>query len=175
MFTKFFHLFVALFFIFGSWVSAQDHSWSIALKSSYFGDQSRNSQQVTAIDKPISLGVELQYFLKNDVALQFSVENMSGKTQNPPGDELNVQSSLALVAYPVAFGILRPYLMQGILWGRNLNSNAAKSKNKIYFDFGLGTEIFLTGNVFSSFAVKSYSSGIVYHGWATSVSFGFRL
>jgi len=174
MFTKLFSLFVAMFFIFTGLLYAQNNSWSIAVKSSYFGDQSRNLHQVTAIDKPISLGMQLQFFLRTNLALQYSVENMSGKTQEPPGDELNVQSAFAIVAYPVEFGILRPYFLQGILWGRHRNNSEIESNNKIYFNFGIGTELVLSGNLFSSVAAKLYSDGLFYHGWATSVSFGYR-
>ncbi len=174
MFTKS-SIIITIVLVFTSGVYAQGNRWSFALTSSYFGDQSRIVHQVTAIDKPISLGMQLQYFMQPDFALQFSIENMSGKTLNPPGDELNVQSSLALMAYPFDFGFLRPYLLQGIIWGRDLNNNQITSRNNIYFDFGLGAEFLLTRNMFSSVAVKLYTDGGFYHGWGTSLSVGYRL
>ena len=175
MFTKLFNWFVAIFFIFTSLSYAQNNSWSIALKSSYFGDQARNLHQITAIDNPISMGIQLQFFPRADLALQYSVENMSGKTQEPNGNELNVQSSLALVAYPMEFRRFRPYFVQGVLWGRQNNNGEAVSRGSLYFEFGLGTEFALSGNLFSSLSTKMYTNGWNYHGWSTSLSFGYRL
>jgi len=175
MFTKRFSLFAAMFFILTSLSYAQSNKWSIAFMSSYFGDQARSSYQVTAIDKPVSLGIQLQYFLRGDLALQYSAESMNGKTHGSAGDELNVQSALALVAYPIEFGRFRPYLMQSFMWGKQSNTIAAATKTSLYYEFGLGTEFVLAGNMFTSIAAKLYSDGRNYHGWSTSITFGYRL
>ncbi len=174
MFTKLFNLFIAIFLILTSLSFAQSNRWSIALKSSYFGDQSKISNQLTAIDNPISLGIQLQFFPAANLALQYSVETMSGKTQKPEGKELNVQSSFALLAYPIKFRRFRPFLTQGLVWGRQNNNGEAASRSNVYYEFGLGTEFILSGNLFSSMATKLYSDGLNYHGLSTSVSFGYR-
>jgi len=174
MFTKLFNLFIAIFLIFTSMSFAQSNRWSIALKSSYFGDQSQISNQITAIDNPISFGMQLQFFPGENLAFQYSVETMSGKTQKPKGNELNVQSSFAFVAYPIEFWRFRPYLTQGLVWGRQNNNGVAASKSSVYYEFGIGTEFILSGNLFSSMATKLYSDGLNYHGLSTSLSFGYR-
>ncbi len=176
MFTQRFNLFVALFFLFTSSSFAQGNSrWSVGFKSSYFGDQSRQAYQITGIDMPISLGLQMQVFLRNDLALQYSAENMNGKTNESLGEELNVQSSFAIVAYPFKFWKFRPYLTQGILWRQRNSNREAVSKNNFYYEIGFGTEFTVSGNFYNSIAAKLYSDGGNYHGWSTSYSIGFRL
>ncbi|MDQ7065469.1 MAG: hypothetical protein Q9P90_14625 [candidate division KSB1 bacterium] len=175
MFAKRFALIAAMVFIFAGLSHAQNSRWSLALKSSYFGDQSRNAHQLTAINKPISLGFQLQFYLRPDLALRYSAESLSGKTQTPPGNELNVQSSVAFVAYPIEFWMLRPYLIQGLLWKRHNNSSGTASNGNVYYEIGFGTEFVLSRKLFSSLAAKMYTDGRIYHGWSTSLSFGYRL
>jgi len=99
MFTRL-NLSIVLVLLFVSLPLAQHNNWSIAFMSSYFGDQAGNLHQVTAINKPISMGFQLQYFIRGDLALKHSVETLNGKVENAQGNELNVQSSLAIVGYP---------------------------------------------------------------------------
>ncbi len=172
MFTRVPILFIVLCFVLTSLSFAQNSRWSLALKSSYFGDQS--SSKVTAIDNPISFGMQLQFFPAENLAVQYSIESLSGKTQKPEGKELNVQSSIALLAYPVKFWRFRPYLIQGLVWGRRNNNSELSARSSMYYEFGLGTEFVLFGNLFSSTATKLYSDGLNYHGVSTSLSFGYR-
>ncbi|RMD99772.1 MAG: hypothetical protein D6814_04985 [Calditrichaeota bacterium] len=174
MFSRLFKLFIVMFLLAASVSFAQSSRWSIAVKSSYFGDQPQLSTQITAIDNPISFGMQLQFFPSENLALQYSVETMHGKTQKPEGKELNVQSSLAVVAYPIEMWRFRPYLTQGLVWGLQNNNSEATSRSSVYYEFGLGTEFILSGNLFSSFATKLYSDGLNYHGLSTSLSFGYR-
>ena len=174
MFTKFFNLFITVFLLLASFTFAQDNKWSVALISSYFGDQAGNLNQITAIDKPISLVLQLQYLMRSGVALKYSVESLNGATKNAGGNELNVQSSFAIVGYPFEVWRFRPFLVQGVLWGQQNNNLEAKSKSSLYYELGIGTEFALSEKVFNSLAAKLYSNGWNYHGWSTALSLGFR-
>ena len=176
-------LLASLFVLFAGRLHAQsDGRWRVALTSSYFGDQARPSHLTTTIRHlpavghgPISFGLQWQFFLRSDLALQYVAESLHGKTERLPGDELNVQSALSLVAYPLEFWRLRPFFQQGILWKWHRNAEAPDSKSRIYYEFGIGTELTLSRNWFSSLGAKLYSDGLNYHGWSTTFSFGYRL
>lgn len=174
MFTRIFNISIAVVLFLAGFAFAQNTKWSMAFMSSYFGDQAGNLYQVTAINKPISMGFQLQYFINSDLALKHSVETLNGEVKNDGSNELNVQSSLAIVGYPFEVWRFRPFLTQGILWIQQNNSLEGDSKGGFYYEFGLGTEFALSSRLFNSITTKLYSNGWNYHGWATSVSFGFR-
>ncbi len=174
MFTKLFHQSIAVLFLLAGFAFAQDNKWSVSFISSYFGDQTGNLYQVTAINNPISLGFQLQYFMRSDLGLKYAVESLYGETTNPNGNEFNVQSSFAIVGYPFKMWRFRPFLAQGVLWVQQNNNIESKSKRRFYYEFGIGTELALSAKLFNSFTAKLYTNGWNYHGWSTALSLGFR-
>jgi hypothetical protein len=80
-------LIIVLVIITGITYAEQPSRWSIALKSSYFGDQSNSSHRLTAVEDPLSVGFQLRYFPIHDIALQYADECLNGKTKENTGDE----------------------------------------------------------------------------------------
>ena len=174
MLTKLFNLTVVLLVVFSSMSFAQNGKWSIALKSSYFGDQSDESYRMTSIDDPFSKGFQVRYFLRPDFALQFVTENQNGKIRKKTGEELNVQSSLSLLIYPSKVWKFSPYVTYGWIWVQSNKNNESKSNSKLNFHSGIGTDITLLGNLICSAEAKIYSDGWNYLGWGPSFGFGYK-
>ncbi len=174
MFKRISYLTVILLVVFTSMSFAQSTNLSIALKSSYFGDQSNDSHRLTAIDDPLSIGFQLRYFPRSNFALQFSAESLNGKTREKIGEELNVQASLSALVYPIHVGKISPYLTYGLIWVQHNNSNENKSNSEVNFQTGIGTDIAVLGNLIYSVDAKIYSDGLNYLGWGTSFSIGYK-
>jgi opacity protein-like surface antigen len=166
---------IVLVILTGMTYAEQASRWSIAFKSSYFGDQSNSSNRLTAVEDPLSLGFQLRYFPRQDIALQFADECLNGTTRENKGDELNLQVSLSALFFPIQFERLSPYLIYGLVWIQHNNNTETKSNNDFKFQFGIGSDFSLTGNIFYSAEVKTYTNGWNYQGWGTSFSIGYRL
>ena len=174
MLTKLFNLTVVLLVVFSSMSFAQNGKWSIALKSSYFGDQSDESYRMTSIKDSFSKGFQVRYFPRPDFALQFVTENENGKIREKTGEELNVQTSLSALIYPTKVWKFSPYFIQGLIWVQSNRSNEAKSNSKLNFHSGIGTDIALLGNLICSTEAKIYSDGLNYLGWGPSFGLGYK-
>jgi hypothetical protein len=153
----------------------QSSRWSIAVKSSYFGDQSNSSHRLTAVDDPLSVGFQLRYFPKHDIALQFADECLNGKTKENTDEELNVQASFSALFFPIQVGRFSPYIIYGLVWVRHNSNTETKSTNDINIQFGFGSDFSVSANIFFSAEVKTYTDGWNYQGWGTSFSIGYRL
>ncbi len=174
--TKRINLLIIILVILTSMTYAeQPNRWSIGLKASYFGDQSNSSHRLTAVEDPLSIGFQLRYFPRHDMALQFADECLNGKTRENKGDELNVQASLSALFFPVQFERFSPYLTYGLVWVQHNTNTETKSNNDINFQIGIGSDFSMVGNIFHSAEVKLYTDGWNYQGWGTSFSFGYRL
>jgi opacity protein-like surface antigen len=174
--TKLINLLIIVLVILTNITYAEQSShWSIALKSSYFGDQSNSSHRLTAVDDPLSVGFQLRYFPRHDIALQFADECLNGKTKENTGEELNVQASLSTLFFPIQFGRLSPYIIYGLVWVQHNNNAEIKSNNDFSFQFGIGSDFSVVGNILFSAEVKTYTDGWNYQGWGTSFGIGYRL
>jgi len=152
---------------------AQSGRIQVAMKSSTWGAQASSASRLTSIDRPLSWGVQLRYFPKSDWALQYSLETLNGKSSIRAGDELNIQSSFALIGYPVKFGRLSPYVIQGVAWTQRYNADMPQTRNKLSFLLGLGADFAVIGNAVFSADTKMYSNGWQFQGWGMSFSFGY--
>jgi outer membrane protein W len=174
--TKLINLLIIVLVILTSMTYAQQSNrWNIALKTSYLGDQSNSLHRLTAIEDPVSLGFQLRYFPRQEIALQFSNEYLNGKTRNNKGDELNIQASLSALFYPIQFERLSPYLIYGLVWNQHNSNSELKSDSDLNFQFGIGSDISITRSIFYSVNVKSYTNGWNFQGWGSSFSIGYRL
>ncbi len=152
---------------------AQSGRIQVAMKSSTWGAQASSASRLTSIDRPLSWGVQLRYFPKSDWALQYSLETLNGASSIQAGDELNIQSSFALIGYPVKFGRLSPYVIQAVTWTQRYNAGEPQTRNKVSFQLGAGADFALIGNVVLSADAKMYSNGWQFQGWGMSFSFGY--
>lgn len=173
MLAKFLNFTLILCFASASLAVAQSRHLQVAMKSSTWGAQASSASQLTSIDRPLSWGVQLRYFPGTDWALQYSVETLNGKSNSPAGDELNIQSSFALLGYPVKFGWVSPYVIQGVTWIQRYNSDVLQTRNKLSFEFGVGVDFAIIGNAVFSSDAKIYSNGWLFQGWGMSFSFGY--
>ncbi len=173
MFAKFLNFTLILCFALASLAVAQSGHLQVAMKSSTWGAQASSASQLTSIDRPLSWGVQLRYFPRSDWALQYSLETLTGKSNSPAGNELNIQSSFALLGYPAKFGRLSPYVIQGVNWMQRYNADAPQTRNKLSFQFGAGVDFAIIGNAVFSSNAKIYSNGWQFQGWGMSFSFGY--
>ncbi len=174
MLTKSFNLTVVLLVVFSSMSFAQDGKWSVALKSSYFGDQSDESHCMTSIDDPFSKGFQVRYSPRPDFALQFVTESLNGKTREKTGEELNIQASLSTLVYPIKVWKFSPYITYGLIWVQSNRNDESKSNSELNFQTGIGTDITLLGNLICSAEAKIYSDGLNYLGWGPSFGLGYK-
>ena len=172
MLRKLFSLTIVAMFIFTAQSFAQNN-WSIALKSSYFGDQTNTANRVTAIENPLSVGMQLQYHATENFALQYSVESLNGRTRENVGDELNVQSSLSAVVYPFHIGRFSPYVIQGFNWVQRMDNSVTNTSSSFNIQMGFGTEFAISNKLFYNMMAKMYSDAGVYEGWGTSFGLGY--
>jgi hypothetical protein len=77
--------------------------------------------------------------------------------------------------FPIQFERLSPYVIYGLVWVQHNNNTETKSNNDFHFQYGIGSDLSVTGNIFFSAEAKIYTDGWNYQGWGTSFSIGYRL
>ncbi|NOZ03906.1 MAG: outer membrane beta-barrel protein [FCB group bacterium] len=153
---------------------SQESGWTVALKSSYFQNQSAVTPRITSVKRPFSIGVQLRYNVLHDFAVQYSIESLNGKRKGNDGDELSIHNSLSALIYPANRRKISPYFISGVKWIQ-LNRNVdEQSKNEFSFQMGFGYDIPIIDKLVSNVEVKMYSDGFNYLGWSSSFHLGFR-
>ncbi len=175
MFSRLSYLAVGLLLVSADVSLGQSSRWSIALGSSYFGDQSNDAHRVTTLKNPWAIGFQSRYHLDHNSALQFSAQSLSGRTQAASGDELSLLASLSALVYPLRGTRVSLFLISGVMWIQSLREGEDASRTQLAFQIGIGSDLTLPGNLILSLEVKPYSDGWNYLGWGTSVYFGYRL
>ncbi len=173
MIVKMFAITMVFCFMITEFAFAQHHRWSVAFKSAFFGTPTASTNAITTINTPVSLGLQLRYFFRQDMALQYSLENLSGKSNSLSGNETNVQSSLSLVSYPIKMGWFSPYFIQGASWRQRYNDGRINNQNQFSYQLGVGADLLFGGNWFSTVDAQMFTDGWHYQGWSASLSFGF--
>ena len=171
--VRLFAIIMMVCFILTESASAQTNRWSVAFKSSFFGTEPTNANSFTTINTPISMGVQFRFFFRKDLALQYSLENLSGQSNTLTGNERNVQSSLSFITYPLRMGWFSPFIIQGTSWRQRYNDGQVNNSNQFSYQLGIGADFLLGGNWFSTVDAQMFTNGWNYQGWSASLSFGF--
>ncbi len=153
---------------------SQSGKFNFAIQTGYYGDQNDSQNQLTSLKDPLSIGFQLRYHINQDVALQLANESLQGNAYQNAKEELNLQTSLSALFYPVQVWKFSPYISYGLSMSQLLDHNRANTKNNLNYLTGVGTDFLVTNRLFYSFGARFFSDGLDYLGWGTSLSMGFR-
>jgi hypothetical protein len=152
----------------------QNKGFSIGFRSSYLGEQTQNSNELSGSDHPVLMGIQLRTRTTQDCSLQLSSEYWNGDNKQQGGKETDLQTSLTALVFPLRESRISPYLSAGLLMSvRSTDDDKTTSKLKLVL--GGGLDIPLNQRVFITAGAGIITNGWKYQGWNSSMGLGYAL